>query len=117
MAESGFFERVYRVVEAIPPGKVSTYGQVALLAGRPRAARTVGWALHQNPRPGIIPCHRVVFRDGSLASSFAFGGEGVQRELLQAEGVSFLPDGRADLTVCRWDGVLPPDFEPDGSNI
>ena len=49
------------------------------------------------PEPGVIPCHRVVFADGSLAKGFAFGGEGVQRALLEAEGVAFLPDGRVDM--------------------
>lgn len=55
MASEGFFERVYEVVEQIPEGMVATYGQVALLAGRPRSARYVGYALHSNPRPGEIP--------------------------------------------------------------
>ena len=50
MASEGFFERVYEVVEQIPEGMVATYGQVALLAGRPRSARYVGYALHGNPR-------------------------------------------------------------------
>ena len=54
------FERIYKVVEKIPRGKVCTYGQVARMAGSPRWARVVGYALHANPRPGVIPCHRVV---------------------------------------------------------
>ncbi len=66
--EKGLFSRrVYEVVRRIPKGKVATYGQVAALAGAPRNARFVGYALHSNPEPGVIPCHRVVFRDGSLA--------------------------------------------------
>lgn len=73
--EKGLFSRrVYEVVRRIPKGKVATYGQVAALAGAPRNARFVGYALHSNPEPGVIPCHRVVFRDGSLAPGFAFGG-------------------------------------------
>lgn len=55
MAPEGFFERVYEVVEQIPEGMVATYGQVALLAGRPRSARYVGYALHGNPRPARFP--------------------------------------------------------------
>ncbi len=55
MASEGFFERVYEVVEQIPEGMVATYGQVALLAGRPRSARYVGYALHSNPRPARFP--------------------------------------------------------------
>ena len=91
------FEKIYEVVKSIPEGKVATYGQVALLAGNPRWARVVGYALHVNPYPGIIPCHRVVNREGRVAPGFAFGGEGVQRQLLEAEGIVFEPDGRIDL--------------------
>ncbi len=98
----GFFGRVYDMVCQIPRGTVATYGQIARLVGEPRGARLVGYALHGNPQPGVIPCHRVVFADGSLASAFAFGGEGVQRELLEGEGVAFLPDGRVDMRRCRW---------------
>ena len=102
MASEGLFREFYRVVKAIPRGRVANYGQVALLAGHPRAARFVGYALHSNPEPGVIPCHRVVFKDGSLASGFAFGGPDVQRRLLEDEGVAFLPDGRIDLQECQW---------------
>ena len=91
------FEKIYEVVKSIPEGKVATYGQVALLAGNPRWARVVGYALHVNPYPGIIPCHRVVNREGRVAPGFAFGGEDVQRQLLEAEGVVFEPNGRIDL--------------------
>ena len=58
-----------------------------------------------NPQPGEIPCHRVVFQDGSLCGGFAFGGEGAQRALLADEGVVFLPDGRVDLQKCAWLGA------------
>ena len=91
------FEKIYEVVKNIPKGKVATYGQVALLAGNPRWARVVGYALHVNPEPGIIPCHRVVNREGKVAPGFAFGGEGVQRQLLESEGIVFETDGRIDL--------------------
>ena len=99
------FERIYDVVCAIPKGKVATYGQVALLAGNPRWARVVGYALHKNPAFGVIPCHRVVNREGKTAPAFAFGGEDVQRQMLEAEGVVFDDDGRIDLAVYGW---LPP---------
>ena len=97
-----FFERVYEVVEQIPEGMVATYGQVALLAGRPRSARYVGYALHSNPRPGQIPCHRVVFADGRICEGFAFGGPDAQRELLMGEGVTFTDPMHVDLAACRW---------------
>ncbi len=99
-----FSLRVYEVVKRIPSGRVASYGFVAFLAGNPRASRGVGFALHRNPQPGVIPCHRVVFRDGSLAPAFAFGGKEVQRALLEAEGVGFLPDGRVDMNLFAWNG-------------
>ena len=96
------FERIYAVVQTIPKGKVATYGQVALLAGNPRWARVVGYALHVNPKPGVIPCHRVVTKDGRTSPAFAFGGSDMQRTLLEEEGVTFLPDGRVDMDRHRW---------------
>ncbi len=90
---------IYDVVCQIPPGRVATYGQVAMLAGNPRWSRVVGYALHANPRPGQIPCHRVVDRFGRVSSAFAFGGQNRQIELLQQEGVEFTPDGRVDLKI------------------
>ncbi len=98
-----FSESVYEIVRQIPRGRVATYGQVARMAGAPRNARFVGYALHVNPEPGVIPCHRVVFKDGQLTPSFAFGGEGAQRELLEAEGIAFLADGRVDMEKCQWE--------------
>lgn len=88
-----FFNRVYVIVKEIPSGKVMSYGTVAKLCGNPRMARQVGWALHQNPSPETIPCHRVVDRFGSPSKAFAFGGEQTQIALLEAEGVKFC-DGK-----------------------
>ena len=68
------FELIYDVVRKIPRGCVATYGQIATLAGNPRWSRVVGYALHVNPEPGVIPCHRVVNRLGETSSAFAFGG-------------------------------------------
>lgn len=89
-------KRIYEAVKRIPKGKVATYAQVAEMAGNERMARAVGNALHKNPEPGIIPCHRVVDSKGNLAGAFAFGGEKVQEDLLKREGVIVL-DGRVDL--------------------
>ncbi len=91
------FERIYEVVKNIPEGRVATYGQVAMLAGNPRWARVVGYALHCNPEPGVIPCHRVVNREGRVSPAFAFGGENMQVKLLQEEGIVFDDDGKIDL--------------------
>ena len=82
-----YYDKVYEVVRRIPKGKVATYGQVAALTGSPRASRAVGYALHFNPEPGVIPCHRVVNRMGRVAPAFAFGGIDAQASLLRAEGV------------------------------
>lgn len=92
------FERIYEVVKSIPEGKVATYGQVAMLAGNPRWARVVGYALHCNPEPGVIPCHRVVNREGRVSPAFAFGGENIQIDLLKKEGIVFEEDGTIDLS-------------------
>lgn len=97
------FEKIYSVVCKIPKGKVSTYGQVALLAGNPRWARVVGYALHNNPTPFLIPCHRVVNREGKVADAFAFGGGDTQRNILEEEGIVFRNDGTIDLKVYGWE--------------
>lgn len=96
------FQKIYEQVKKIPEGKVATYGQIALYAGNPRWSRVVGYALHSNPEPGVIPCHRVVDRNGRVAKSFAFGGENVQRELLQSEGVGFIDNITVDLEKYQW---------------
>ena len=100
--EDTFPKRVYQLVARIPRGKVATYGQLALLAGSPRASRIVGAALAK--APAGLPCHRVLYRDGTLCCDEAFGGKEIQRQLLEAEGVPFLPDGRVDLKRCLWPG-------------
>ena len=99
-----FFEKVYEVVTLIPKGKVVTYGQIAYAIGSPRAARQVGWALHVNPQPGVIPCHRVVNRFGRMAPAFAFGGEEVQAELLREEGVEVDETYKVDLEKYMYKG-------------
>lgn len=95
------FERIYDVVCQIPKGKVSTYGAVAAKAGNPRWSRVVGYALHVNPRPGEIPCHRVVNRLGATTPAFAFGGRDMQADLLRKEGVEVV-DGVVDLDEYGW---------------
>lgn len=96
-----FFEAVYEAVSRVPKGKVTTYGMIARAIGHPRAARQVGNALHHNPTPIIVPCHRVVNREGRLAPAFAFGGIDVQARLLEEEGVPVV-DGYVDLEKYLW---------------
>ena len=90
--------RIYEAVKKIPRGKVATYGQVAEMAGNKKMARAVGYALHKYPDPEKIPCYRVVNAKGELAGEFAFGGEGAQARLLQADGIAVV-DGRVDLKI------------------
>ena len=98
------FQMIYEIVREIPRGKVATYGQIAGMTGNPRLSRAVGYALHVNPEPGIIPCHRVVKKGGVLSEAFAFGGINRQRALLEAEGVVFTLEGTVDMTQCMWYG-------------
>ena len=89
-------KRIYEAVKKIPKGRVATYGKVAEMAGNPRMSRAVGNALHKNPDPDHIPCYRVVNSKGELAGAFAFGGEEVQRTLLEADGIEVV-NGKVDL--------------------
>ena len=89
-------KKIYEAVKEIPKGRVATYGTVAKMAGNPRMSRAVGNALHKNPDPDNIPCYRVVNSKGELAEAFAFGGENVQKKLLEAEGVEVV-NGKVNL--------------------
>ena len=89
---SPFFKQVYAVVERIPYGRVVSYGQIARMLGRPRAAREVGWAMRCCPEH--LPWQRVVMANGSIAKGVYAD---MRKELLRNEGVEFLPDGRVDM--------------------
>lgn len=91
------FDKVYEAVRRIPRGSVASYGQIAEAVGNKRLSRVVGYALHVNPQPGVVPCHRVVKRDGEVSSAFAFGGANRQVELLRAEDVEFVDDSHVDM--------------------
>ena len=95
------FSAFYAVVRRIPAGAVATYGQVARLAGMPRSARLVGYAMASCRDPSV-PCHRVVDRFGGTKAAFDTFAPGTQRALLEAEGVPFRLDGTADLAQCLW---------------
>ena len=89
---------ILSVVEEIPYGRVASYGQLARLIGRERNSRLVGRVLRIADDYGDYPCHRVVNHAGRLAPHFPG-----QRELLEREGVEFLPSGFVDMTRFRWD--------------
>lgn len=102
-----FNQAVYQIVSRIPHGMVTTYGSIARALGDPRKSREVGWALNVKPKEDPAPAHRVVNREGRLSGGWAFGSPEVQRGLLEAEGVAFLPDGRVDLQRHIWQPEEP----------
>jgi len=93
-----FFAQVYATVERIPCGRVVSYGQIARMLGRPRAAREVGWAMRCCPEH--LPWQRVVMADGSITGGLYAD---LRRALLESEGVAFLPDGRVNMEIHRMD--------------
>lgn len=93
------YAQIFAVVRRIPPGFVATYGQIAALAGRPRAARLVGYALHR--APGALPWHRVLNARGRISLPADSTSGMAQRRRLEAEGVVFM-GGRIDLARYQW---------------
>ncbi len=96
MTVTKFAARVYALTSRVPAGKVTTYGAIARKMGRPGASRAVGGALRANPTPIVVPCHRVVRQDGSLAGYGGVGGIPTKAKLLRKEGVK-VGGGRVDL--------------------
>ena len=105
---SSFFRQVYEIVAKIPAGKVATYGQIAAMLGRPRAGRTVGWAMQSAPHDLHLPCHRIVNKAGAMAPAYAFDGADVQRAELEAEGITFRADGCIDMDKHLWNETTDP---------
>jgi methylated-DNA-protein-cysteine methyltransferase-like protein len=101
-----FYAVVYRLVAQIPPGKVTTYGQIARWLGHPSAARAVGYALHALPTGSEIPWQRVINAAGRVSSRCDRHYEGIQRALLEAEGIKFDSYGNVDLQRFGWSGPL-----------
>ena len=97
-----FYRRIYRVVKHIPKGRVATYGVIARLAGRPGAARTVGWALSALGDDSDLAWWRVVNAAGRISLSAQDHAAVLQRALLLREGVRFAPGGAINLSVYGW---------------
>ncbi len=97
-----FARRVLTIVRRIPAGRVATYGDVAALAGRPRAARAVGNVMRTCTEPGV-PCHRVVGAGGRLGG---YGDLFVKRLLLAAEGIRVTGDRLRGFAKVRWQGPM-----------
>ncbi len=98
-----FKEKIYSLTRQIPKGKVATYGQLAKLAGNPKAARAVGLFMKINPDAPHIPCHRVVAADGNLTGYAGIGGVAGKKKMLIAEGVIF-KGNKVDLSCSLWKG-------------
>ncbi|MEK7522600.1 MAG: MGMT family protein [Patescibacteria group bacterium] len=96
-----FKTNVYKICSSIPKGKVVTYGQLARLAGKLKAARAVGSFMKNNPDAPLVPCHRVVASDGKLTGYSGTGGITQKKKMLLKEGVYF-KNSRVNLSVSRW---------------
>ncbi|OQY29220.1 MAG: methyltransferase [Candidatus Cloacimonetes bacterium 4572_55] len=102
MEEQNPYEKFYLVTRRIPFGKVATYGQIAALAGFPGHARQVGYALFRLANSGT-PWHRVINAKGEVSySTIRMGSDGLQRKLLEKEGVIFKKSGKVDLKTFQW---------------
>lgn len=104
-----FYQQVYAVARRIPRGRVTSYGRIAQMLGRPNAARAVGYALaalanKREPDPPI-PWHRIINHAGRISTPDMDGGANQQMKLLRAEGVAVSDDLRVDLSVYLWEGL------------
>jgi methylated-DNA-protein-cysteine methyltransferase-like protein len=108
---TNFFAQVYRLVRQIPPGKVTSYGAIARMLDHPRAARTVGWALHSLPEGSGVPWHRVINSQGRISTDCQEHGPNLQRALLEAEGIEFDERGYTDWDRFGWTGLPWPEIE------
>ena len=111
---ANFYATVYRLVAQIPHGQVTTYGQIARWLGHPSAARAVGYALHALPAGSEIPWQRVINAAGRVSSRCDRHFEGIQRTLLEAEGIKFDSYGNVDLQKFGWGGPLAAEHDYHG---
>jgi methylated-DNA-protein-cysteine methyltransferase related protein len=106
----GRYEAFYEIVRLVPPGRVTTYGRVAALAGFPGRARQVGYALAALPDDSDTPWHRIVNAEGRVSKRAGSPvSERIQRAALEAEGVVFDDSGRLDLKAHRWEPPIATD--------
>jgi methylated-DNA-protein-cysteine methyltransferase-like protein len=98
---ASFFRCAVNLIKKIPAGKVATYGQIAALAGNPRAARQVAWVLHSASDKEKLPWQRVINSQGGISLP-RYGGYELQRALLVQEGIKFNSADRIDLARFQW---------------
>ena len=103
VCKPGFHGRVAAAVRLVPPGRVTTYGDVAGVLGSPRVARQVGWALAALPASSDVPWHRVINAQGRISNRGDLVRAEEQQRRLETEGVTFAPSGSVDLATLRWD--------------
>ena len=99
---SAFYKAVVKAVKAIPKGKVATYGQIAKIAGKDHAARTVSWVLHSSSKKHKLPWHRVINSRGTISFQKHSTYYSKQKRFLKKEGVLFDEQGRVDLLEFQW---------------
>ena len=104
-ADKNWYQSVWKVVSEIPPGHVLTYGEVARLAGMPRAARRVSQALRRAPRGVKVPWHRVINSQGKISFPEDSSAWLKQKDMLEDEGVIFL-NGKVDLEHFGYRGAV-----------
>lgn len=105
-----FYQQVYAVVRRVPPGKVTSYGRIAKMLGRPRAARAVGYALNALKDKELsdrekVPWQRVINSQGRISIVNREHGAQEQAALLREEGVEVSPDLRINLDLYLWEGL------------
>nr|WP_147665289.1 MGMT family protein [Candidatus Prometheoarchaeum syntrophicum] len=98
---SDFTNSVIKIIKQIPKGKVTTYGNIAVLAGNPRSARQVSWILHSSSQKYDLPWHRVINSKGIIAMK-SEDGKNTQKELLEMEGIEFINDFKVNLKKYQW---------------
>lgn len=105
-ADVAVYQKIYAIIRRIPRGRVATYGQIAALAGIPRHARQVGYALANAPDSVVVPWHRVLNASGRVSLRSRPGSDDFQQVLLAAEGVEFGLGGRVSLKKYQWEPRL-----------
>lgn len=105
--QPNFYEQVYAIVRRIPQGKVTSYGRIAAMLGRPNAARAVGYALNalKERQEHDVPWQRVVNSQGRISIVNREHGANVQAEILQSEGVPVSDDLRVEMRLYLWEGL------------
>ncbi len=103
LLENPFSANVIKYIKKIPKGKVATYGQIAVMAGKPQGARGVSWILHSSSRKYKLPWHRVINSQGKISFDKKSSNYSLQKRRLKQEGVVFDDLGRVDLSKYRWD--------------